>query len=464
MELIKSNKQLTRHATLIRLFRHSLYPIKFICRTRKVKRRYNLVITTSSLITRGRIERVLTKRRNYELIFNIRKGSTNPINVAMGFRTQFIHRSRGFGYSIHIKGDKLENSVSLIKNFFFPISLIQVPLMTSVYAKFGFKPIFLLSEKNTKDSEKIDKFNFDNKVNLIPIEKADLMINLAQMPFNDYSYSIIVEIYKINILLSLLNIYKESLNMLIKDNNLIITIYRKRFNGKRRDVFVSGVSKKPVDVRGRNSLRSRRGKQLKKHIKYLSFHSTTRVGLISNIFFNKRVFKLFSFIKLYGKKGNSSFAMQSTSRTKLFSYYKLHKDISLLKEGGFSVDSLLKYLKHQIVISNLELFFGNGRKYIKASGCQGSIVSVNIAKQVAQIKLPSTEVKVFSADASCSVGSVALKEKKKIVKGDWRYKRLKGFSPVVRGIAMNPIDHPHGGKKKSVRFPKNPWGLAAKIK
>lgn len=42
--------------------------------------------------------------------------------------------------------------------------------------------------------------------------------------------------------------------------------------------------------------------------------------------------------------------------------------------------------------------------------------------------------------------------------------RLLGFKPTVRGVAKNPVDHPHGGTTKSIKFPRTPWGFATKKK
>ena len=44
------------------------------------------------------------------------------------------------------------------------------------------------------------------------------------------------------------------------------------------------------------------------------------------------------------------------------------------------------------------------------------------------------------------------------------FNRHRGFRPIVRGVAKNPVDHPHGGRTKSIRFPRTPWGTATKLK
>ena len=246
--------------------------------------------------------------------------------------------------------------------------------------------------------------------------------------------------------------------MLLKKNKIKITIYvRSKYNRFK----LNGVSKTPTNSLNRRSLRSKKGSSLKSLFAYSKKLNYTFLGLITNIFFNKKVFKLFIKISF---KGGVETMIQAPYKSSLFSYFYIKKRALSLPSRGFLYDCQLFFLKHQTIISNLELKHLHGRSYIRAAGSKGMIVSVSKKTRTSIIKLPSGDLKLFSIFAFCSKGPVPLLEKKKIIKGDWRYKRLKGFRPVVRGIAMNPIDHPHGGKKKSVRFPRNPWGLAAKIK
>jgi large subunit ribosomal protein L2 len=57
-----------------------------------------------------------------------------------------------------------------------------------------------------------------------------------------------------------------------------------------------------------------------------------------------------------------------------------------------------------------------------------------------------------------------LKENKNFSNGKAGYWRLFGVKPLVRGVAMNPVDHPHGGRTKSIRYPRTPWGKTTKFK
>jgi large subunit ribosomal protein L2 len=53
---------------------------------------------------------------------------------------------------------------------------------------------------------------------------------------------------------------------------------------------------------------------------------------------------------------------------------------------------------------------------------------------------------------------------KKFFNGKAGYWKIYGKKPLVRGVAMNPVDHPHGGRGKSIKYPRTPWGKTTKFK
>jgi large subunit ribosomal protein L2 len=81
---------------------------------------------------------------------------------------------------------------------------------------------------------------------------------------------------------------------------------------------------------------------------------------------------------------------------------------------------------------------------------------MNSLKGTALIRLASGVKKVFSTYSIGSKGKTVLEEKKKckINKAGF-YKNL-GKKSIVRGVAMNPVDHPHGGRTKAIRYPRTP--------
>ena len=83
----------------------------------------------------------------------------------------------------------------------------------------------------------------------------------------------------------------------------------------------------------------------------------------------------------------------------------------------------------------------------------------------AHVKLPSGEVRMVLQDCYATIGQVSNLEHEGISMGKAGRSRWTGWRPVVRGVAMNPIDHPHGGgegRTKGGRHPVSPWGQPTK--
>lgn len=80
------------------------------------------------------------------------------------------------------------------------------------------------------------------------------------------------------------------------------------------------------------------------------------------------------------------------------------------------------------------------------------------------IALPSGRIRRFSLYAVAAVGPVAFSEKKRLRDTRAGTNRKFGKKVLTRGVAKNPIDHPHGGRTKAIRYPRTPWGKTTKFK
>ncbi|MBP6823942.1 MAG: 50S ribosomal protein L2 [Acidobacteria bacterium] len=110
-------------------------------------------------------------------------------------------------------------------------------------------------------------------------------------------------------------------------------------------------------------------------------------------------------------------------------------------------------------IHNIELKPGKGGQMARSAGSFAQLV----AKEggVAQLRLPSGEIRRVSVDCMATVGQVGNSEHENVSLGKAGRTRWKGVRPTVRGVAMNPVDHPHGGgegKTSGGRNPVTPWG------
>ena len=111
------------------------------------------------------------------------------------------------------------------------------------------------------------------------------------------------------------------------------------------------------------------------------------------------------------------------------------------------------------VVHAVELRPGQGAKMARSAGSSVQIVAKE--GKFAQLRLPSGEMRLVELTCRASVGAVGNPEHELIAKGKAGRTRWKGVRPSVRGVAMNPVDHPLGGgegKSSGGRHPTSPWG------
>jgi large subunit ribosomal protein L2 len=111
-------------------------------------------------------------------------------------------------------------------------------------------------------------------------------------------------------------------------------------------------------------------------------------------------------------------------------------------------------------IYNIEIQAGAGARIARSAGNYAEVVAHDAG--YAQIKMPSTEIRKISEQAWASIGAVSNEEQRLQNYGKAGKSRWKGIRPTVRGTAMNPVDHPHGGGEgkqgRGLRRAKSMWG------
>ncbi len=117
------------------------------------------------------------------------------------------------------------------------------------------------------------------------------------------------------------------------------------------------------------------------------------------------------------------------------------------------------------IIHNVEMKPGKGGQIARAAGTYCQLVGRNAG--YAQLKLSSGEVRVVRAECMATCGAVSNADRQNIKLAKAGRKRWLGKRPQVRGVAMNPVDHPHGGgegRTSGGRHPVSPWGKPTKGK
>lgn len=125
---------------------------------------------------------------------------------------------------------------------------------------------------------------------------------------------------------------------------------------------------------------------------------------------------------------------------------------------------LIIYVERLSKISLIELYPGSGIQYARSSGTFAKLIKTDVNSHTALLQLPSGVKKTFSVYSLASLGAVSLKNKKQTTNTKSGFWRKFGVKPHVRGVARNPVDHPHGGRAKSIKWPRTPWGKTTKKK
>lgn len=116
-----------------------------------------------------------------------------------------------------------------------------------------------------------------------------------------------------------------------------------------------------------------------------------------------------------------------------------------------------------LLIHNVELKPGKGAQMARSAGSYARIMASEGG--MVTLKLPSGELRMISEQCIATIGTVGNKSHENISIGKAGRARWMGRRPKVRGVAMNPVDHPHGGgegKTSGGRHPVSPWGTPAK--
>ena len=123
----------------------------------------------------------------------------------------------------------------------------------------------------------------------------------------------------------------------------------------------------------------------------------------------------------------------------------------------------LKYIPEGILVHNIEMKPRKGAQLARSAGTYAKIMAKD--NNMVTLKLPSGEMRMIHEDCLATIGVVGNKNHENIKIGKAGRSRWLGKRPKVRGVVMNPVDHPHGGgegRTSGGRHPVSPWGTPAK--
>lgn len=245
-----------------------------------------------------------------------------------------------------------------------------------------------------------------------------------------------------------------------------------QLNHKKLTAFFkwrAGRSLKGRTVLWTRSKRSHKTKQVSVNYKF----RLSCLGFVAGLLLRAGKNKLTSLLFL--STGSVTY-VPTTTKHKLFLLTKFKsvffKHTNMVKQLRFTEKQILindsffliKNLPKNSPVSLLEILPGRGVQYARSTGCSACIVKMDSRVSTSLVKLPSGVKKVFSTYSIGSEGCVALPENKKWSNNSAGFYKRLGKKSKVRGVAMNPVDHPHGGRAKSIRYQRTPWGKTTKYK
>lgn len=125
---------------------------------------------------------------------------------------------------------------------------------------------------------------------------------------------------------------------------------------------------------------------------------------------------------------------------------------------------IISRLAKNLPVCLLEILPMVGIQYTRSTGSKSIILRKDTRTGMSLVRLSSGASKVFSIYSLASKGNVCLQSNRKSYNTSAGYPIIYGKKPHVRGVAMNPVDHPHGGRAKAVKYQVTPWGKTTKFK
>ena len=153
-------------------------------------------------------------------------------------------------------------------------------------------------------------------------------------------------------------------------------------------------------------------------------------------------------------------------KTLFFKKSTLFNFILMIKKTLFINNSfyLVLQLPRHSHVSNLEITPYNNFTVSRSPGTFSKLIKIDPRTSLSLVKLPSGVKKVVSIFSVGSLGKSALANSSKLNVTSAKSSLVKGIAPRTRGVAKNPVDHPHGGRTKTIKYPRTPWGLTTKYK
>ena len=221
-------------------------------------------------------------------------------------------------------------------------------------------------------------------------------------------------------------------------------------------------SKSGRSCRGKIIFRTRSSQKLRRKTININYNYRWRkIAILGTFQFVPLKNKILSLI--FFSNGMVNYVV-TTEFQKLFSYIIWSTKKKLKRFKIKTLCLMIGQFKRLSYVSLIEFHPGRGAQYCRSAGTASRLITFDHTVHTVLLQLPSKVKKIISYYSLAFLGKVALRTSAKCTSNKAGYWRNFGFKPIVRGVAMNPVDHPHGGRTKSIRYPRTPWGKTTKFK
>lgn len=230
----------------------------------------------------------------------------------------------------------------------------------------------------------------------------------------------------------------------------------------KNNQLVKQLIEKKTQKSGRSSVNGKitvwhKGGGKKRKLRNIEFNNISKNSLILTTAYDPL---RTSFINLNFELQKENFFL-TTATNSIYPGF-LIKSSPRLNELKLGYRSMIKSIPTGSIIHKLSKKKTKNAQYIRSAGTFGQIIYRDMKK--AKIKLPSKKIIEVSSTTFATIGVNSNLKQKRINIGKAGTNRNLGIRPTVRGIAMNPVDHPHGGRTNGGRPSVTPWGLPTKNK
>lgn len=144
------------------------------------------------------------------------------------------------------------------------------------------------------------------------------------------------------------------------------------------------------------------------------------------------------------------------------SVFNMTKDFYFNKTFYLGSSVTVDLLPYHLFISSINNYYNSKNTFAKASGTFAIKLKAKKTVKLILVKLPSEVTYFFLKNTKCFIGKNFNFFNNKFIEGKWGFSIHKTKTIAVRGVAMNPVDHPNGGRTKTKQPEKSPWGWVAK--